>query len=179
VVVKITLELSNTNKTKVKKMTFTDDQANASAQLNKPVLKEGSRGEAVEELQLLLQKYCAYSGPVDGIFGSATTGAVRLFQYRVFLTQDGIVGDKTWRALYKGAPVDMPTLKRGSKGQLVKTLQERLHIAGEYAGEFDGDFGSATEAGVKSFQQGNGLSADGIVGDRTWFALSKVAELGC
>jgi peptidoglycan hydrolase-like protein with peptidoglycan-binding domain len=73
----------------------------------------------------------------------------------------------------------MPTLKRGSKGQLVKTLQERLHYAGEYADEFDGDFGSVTEAGVKSFQLGNGLSADGIVGDRTWFALSKIAELGC
>jgi peptidoglycan hydrolase-like protein with peptidoglycan-binding domain len=82
----------------VKKMTFTHNQANADAQLNKPVLKEGSKGEAVEELQLLLQKYCAYSGAVDGIFGSATTGAGKLFQYRVFLTQDGIVGDKTWRS---------------------------------------------------------------------------------
>jgi peptidoglycan hydrolase-like protein with peptidoglycan-binding domain len=104
---------------------------------------------------------------------------VKLFQYRVFLTQDGIVGDKTWQALYKGAPVDLPVLKRGSKGQLVKDLQQRLHMAGEYASEFDGNFGSATEAGVKSFQRRNNLAADGIVGDRTWFALSKITELCC
>jgi hypothetical protein len=34
----------------------------------------------------------------------------------MFLLQDGIVGDKTWRSLFKGAPVDIPVLKKGSKG---------------------------------------------------------------
>jgi peptidoglycan hydrolase-like protein with peptidoglycan-binding domain len=35
-------------------MTFTSNQENAAAQLNKPVLKEGSKGQEVKELQQLL-----------------------------------------------------------------------------------------------------------------------------
>lgn len=93
-------------------------------QLNKPVLKIGSQGETVKELQQLLLDYgmyvyldnsgaCVYPGieVIDGIFGSKTEAAVKLFQGKMFLVQDGIVGDKTWRALYKGAPVDMPVFK--------------------------------------------------------------------
>ena len=35
----------------------------------------------------------------------------------------------------------------------------------------DGIFGPKTEAAVKSFQRGKGLTVDGIVGPRTWAAL--------
>lgn len=53
-------------------------------------------------------------------------------------------------------------LKKGSKGDDVKKLQAFLRIGA------DGDFGSGTEAAVKAWQTKNGLSADGIVGDKTW-----------
>jgi peptidoglycan hydrolase-like protein with peptidoglycan-binding domain len=62
---------------------------------------------------------------------------------------------------------DFP-LRRGSKGDLVKTLQAKLGFSGK---DVDGDFGRKTEAKVKEFQKANGLTADGIVGAKTWKAL--------
>lgn len=172
-------------------MTFTN-QESISAQLNKPVLKEGSKGEAVKELQKLLLKYgafvsldhngaCVFPGEeiVDGIFGLKTKNAVIFFQGKVFLLQDGIVADRTWRALFKGAPVDMVILKKGSKGELVKNVQERLAIAGYFKGTIDSDFGSGTEAAVKALQKNTGLLQDGVVGERTWFELSKINTVFC
>jgi peptidoglycan hydrolase-like protein with peptidoglycan-binding domain len=152
-------------------MTSTFDVKNA---LNKPVLQEGSKGEPVKELEKLLQHYGLYSGAIDGIFGPVVTKGVKSFQHKVFLREDGIVGDKTWRALYSGAPVDMPTLKKGSKGELVKTVQKILLSTKDYKGAIDGDFGPATETAVKAFQTRLKFLSDGVVGDKTWFELSKV-----
>ena len=53
-------------------------------------------------------------------------------------------------------------LKKGSKGEAVKTLQEFLKIT------VDGDFGPKTETAVKNYQKKNGLTVDGVVGPRTW-----------
>lgn len=56
----------------------------------------------------------------------------------------------------------METLKRGSRGEAVKTLQKALNLLA------DGIYGPMTEEGVKNFQRANGLTADGIVGPKTW-----------
>ena len=56
-------------------------------------------------------------------------------------------------------------LKLGSTGKDVVKLQAKLGIKN------DGDFGPGTEKAVKSWQQVNGLTADGIVGDSTWAKL--------
>ena len=64
----------------------------------------------------------------------------------------------------------METLKRGSKGEDVKMLQRALSHAGMDV-TVDGDFGAKTEKAVKEFQKSKGLTADGIVGQRTWDAL--------
>lgn len=147
-----------------------------SAKLNKPVLKEGSTGDAVKELQQLLKKYNTYTGAIDGAFGSVTKKGVIAFQHRVFIKEDGIVADNTWRALFKGAPVDMPILKKGSKGDLVKTVQNLLKSSKDYNGAIDGEFGSKLERAVKELQERTELPDDGIVEDRTWFELSKIAH---
>ena len=57
------------------------------------LLKQGSRGEQVKELQRAL------GIAADGIFGSQTEGAVKQFQLEQKLTVDGIVGPNTWDAL--------------------------------------------------------------------------------
>ncbi|WP_414621915.1 peptidoglycan-binding domain-containing protein [Calothrix sp. CCY 0018] len=173
-----------------------------SNQLNKPVLKVGSTAETVKELQKLLLDYgmyvylyndgaCAFPAgaeAIDGVFGSETEKAVKLFQHKMFLVQDGIVGNKTWRSLYKGTPVDMPILKKGSTGELVKQMQDRLFTGNYYSGgltmnnhasKVDGIFGSQTEVAIRNLQQNNSLPVDGIVGDRTWFEISKIQTVFC
>ena len=59
----------------------------------------------------------------------------------------------------------MKTLRKGDRGEDVKTLQKALGISS------DGIFGSNTEKAVIAYQKSNGLVADGIVGAKTWAAL--------
>jgi len=66
-----------------------------------PILSRGSSGESVKELQQLLKSY-NYKISVDGVFGIGTEAAVKDFQTSFGLTADGVVGRKTWQALYAG-----------------------------------------------------------------------------
>lgn len=100
------------------------------------------------------------------------------------------VTDKRWKAWgelkmieYEGRadepaeePEDeYPTLRKGSKGKYVQLLQVKLKDRGYDLGKWgvDGDFGSATEAAVRKFQKDNGLTADGVVGKKTWAKLEE------
>jgi hypothetical protein len=65
----------------------------------KPLLRRGSRGDAVRDLQAALLRAGFSPGPIDGIFGPQTEGAVRAFQLARSLLLDGIVGPQTWGAL--------------------------------------------------------------------------------
>lgn len=60
----------------------------------------------------------------------------------------------------------MNILKKGSRGESVKTLQTILHLMP------DGIFGPLTEEAVKEFQKAKGLKVDGIVGKATWSMLN-------
>lgn len=64
----------------------------------KELLREGSKGKAVTELQQALNRNGAHLF-VDGDFGPATHRAVVAFQRRAGLVVDGIAGSKTWSAL--------------------------------------------------------------------------------
>jgi nucleoid-associated protein YgaU len=64
-----------------------------------------------------------------------------------------------------------PTLKKGSKGEAVKGLQNALTVRSPHGVAIDGVFGPATENAVKEFQQGASLEDDGIVGAKTWGEL--------
>lgn len=66
---------------------------------------------------------------------------------------------------------NMPTLRRGSQGDEVADLQTILNARYGADLEVDGNFGKATEAAVKAFQKSHGLTADGVVGPKTWKAL--------
>lgn len=62
-------------------------------------------------------------------------------------------------------------LRQGDNGEEVKAVQKKLRQWGYYDGEVDGIFGSGTKKAVIKFQQKNGLTADGIVGEKTAEAL--------
>jgi hypothetical protein len=65
-----------------------------------------------------------------------------------------------------GDPQSRPTLRRGDRGDPVRTVQEKVG-----ARVVDGIFGPMTEATVRRFQAAAGLVPDGIVGPRTWAAF--------
>ena len=70
-----------------------------------------------------------------------------------------------------GNVAEAATLKQGSTGSDVKTLQTKLINWGYLSGKADGIFGPKTKAAVIYFQRRNGLVADGIVGTKTAQAL--------
>ena len=72
---------------------------NVTSVTTQPMLRTGSRGDAVRKLQELLNAKGYTCGSVDGIFGSKTYAAVLAFQKANGLAADGIVGSLTWGKL--------------------------------------------------------------------------------
>lgn len=70
--------------------------------------------------------------------------------------------------------ITLNELKKGSKGNQVKAVQRMLRSMSYYNSTIDGDFGSQTDAAVRSYQKKNCLTADGIVGTKTWGKLLGV-----
>lgn len=97
----------------------------------------------------LVQAAPSYADP-----GSGTSGA------------SGQRSSASTSAVRAASPSAVVTVRYGSKGSYVKTVQQRL---GGLA--VDGDFGTRTLTKVKSFQRSHHLVADGIVGSLTWKAL--------
>ena len=159
------------------------------------VLRTGSTGSAVEQLQFWLNTLAQYESSipsltVDGVYGTGTANAVRAFQRKYGLTVDGVVGRATWTEVYdqfrsiqsdNGTPNAYPgtALREGASGQNVRLVQFWLKIARTVYPSLsnvtvDGRFGSATAAAVRRFQRYFGLTADGVVGRTTWQKLYEV-----
>lgn len=62
-------------------------------------------------------------------------------------------------------------LYKGSRGESVKKLQQKLKDLHLYDGKVEGVFGPVTEESVKWYQKNNGLLVDGVVGRQTWNSL--------
>jgi peptidoglycan hydrolase-like protein with peptidoglycan-binding domain len=163
-------------------------QPTSTKKVNQPTLKKGAREDSVKDLQKLLYDFgafaltCNYGVPeafIDGVFGDDTEAAVKAFQRQTFLKIDGVVGDLTWQVLYGISLGNLPILRKGSKGELVSRVQQRLLISGDYKGNIDGDFGTATETAIKSLQKRSKLSVDGEIGNRTWAELTKIKQPVC
>ena len=74
--------------------------------------------------------------------------------------------------------IELSVLRKGSKGDEVKTLQRLLKALGykDHNGavlSIDGDFGSKTECALRAYQKAKGLTVDGICGKNSWTALLK------
>lgn len=85
-----------------------------------------------------------------------------------FLDKDYTEGEKT-------VNIEMTVLKKGAKGEQVKTLQRLLLALGYDMNGYgaDGSFGGATDKAVRAFQKAEGLAVDGSVGKATWTKLLK------
>lgn len=152
-----------------------------------PVLKRGTRSQAVKDVQLLLNQQKFYYGAMDGIYGPRMYSSIVSFQRSRNLPATGVINSKTWEALIdldkrtsptrfaylgKYSPSRAPMLKVGSRGKAVRDVQTFLKQQGFYVGQVDGIYGRSTAAAVKSFQQNRAkLRADGIVGSSTWQAM--------
>ena len=90
--------------------------------------QRGSSGEVVTQIQTKLKRWGYYSGVVDGIYGSGTEKAVRLFQQKNGLTVDGKAGSKTLAAM--GITVSSAAAANDANVQLLARL-----ISAEARGE--------------------------------------------
>ncbi|MFS0560151.1 N-acetylmuramoyl-L-alanine amidase [Terribacillus sp. 179-K 1B1 HS] len=163
---------------KIKQPTKT---ATAVASNPEKVLRKGSRGEAVKDLQekLIAKGFSLPKYGTDGHYGDETVAAVKSLQKAAGITVDGIYGPASAKALnsYKKPAAKKTTskasgsaivpypgklIRKGSRGKDVERIQRAVKV------KADGIFGSGTEAAVKAYQKRKGLSADGIVGPDTW-----------
>ena len=126
------------------------------------LLQLGDKGDNVKYLQYGLHILCCSPNGFDGEFGNGTLTAVKKFQSKYGLVNDGIVGDVTWN-----------TLKNE-----IATIQAQLNKKGCSVGTVDGIAGPATYNAVISFQNKNGLTADGQVGTATWDILFDTVSGG-
>ena len=144
------------------------------------VLKKGSKGEAVKTLQRNLNTAIGAGLSVDGSFGPACYAAVKKFQSKYGLSVDGIAGPATQKKLAaviankRNVVVATATLRKGSRGENVKTLQRNLNAAIGAGLSVDGIFGPSCYAAVKKFQSKYGLGADGIYGPNTAAKMKAV-----
>jgi peptidoglycan hydrolase-like protein with peptidoglycan-binding domain len=154
---------------------------------NSSLLKYGSRGTAVKQLQQDLTALGYDCGTPDGVFGNRTVSAVKAFQRACNLTADGIAGSRTLSKIEEliengadrgNVPITPTVMKYGSRGNAVRALQEKLNALGYHCGTPDGIFGSGTVSAVKAFQRYHGLTADGIAGPQTQLKINDAQPQG-
>ncbi len=165
-----------------------------------PLLRRGSEGDGVKEVQAQLNKVRSNNSQklsVDSVFGKLTQSRVKDFQNSQIppLPSDGIVGPQTRaaidRALSAKASAGTSLLKVGSNGAPVTTIQQKL--GRYYEGKVDGDFGPMTKDALIAFQKDynsgvldpssptpkppkSPLLVDGIYGPDTVKALDEIIK---
>ena len=156
-------------------------------------LRPGDKDDEVKLLQQRLKDLGYYTGNITGVYNTATTEAVKAFQKKSSLEQDGILGPITRTVLYgvnaiyavpTAIPVSTPTptttpltpenvivIRAGSMGEVVRRLQARLQELGYYTSRLDGVYLTDDIEAVRAFQSANGLKVDGKAGYETQTAL--------
>lgn len=148
----------------------------------------GDRGSQITAIQQALVSQGS-SITVDGDYGAGTQEAVRAFQASHGLETDGIVGEATYEALMGDAMPENMSSQFAAGATLaeavadtavfplvtakneVQVIQEALRDQG-YTVDVDGAFGVGTEQAVRAYQAANGLEADGVVGQETFYSLT-------
>ncbi|MEN0644963.1 peptidoglycan-binding protein [Alkalicoccobacillus gibsonii] len=156
------------------------------------ILRVGSSGNQVKQLQSQLRSAGFLNKEPNGQFDNATKDAVTSFQRSKNLQVDGIAGPQTFAALNNTggskapAPSNQTTkntnsspsatssiLRVGSRGAAVTELQSQLRSVGVFNQNPTGYYGNDTRDAVRKFQSANGLTADGIAGPKTFAKLGQ------
>ncbi len=93
-----------------------EEENESSATFTAAILRQGSSGGEVKEVQRRLKNWGYYTGSVDGVFGAGTKKAVIAFQKKNGLTADGVVGTATYRALGMNASYNVLVSESGYGG---------------------------------------------------------------
>jgi soluble lytic murein transglycosylase-like protein len=129
--------------------------------------------------QVALQAHGYDAGPVDGVPGPLTRGALTSFQRAKKLRPDGRIDRATRRAFgIRGRPLlGQRELAVGAVGWDVAVLEFRLRRFGLPPQAVDGRFDRATAIALRRFQQRRALVPDGIAGTHTYRALAQRAPV--
>lgn len=164
------------------------------------VLRNGSTGTAVRELQFYLYLLSAYESSIpsvriDGSFGAATEAAVRAYQRFAGLTADGVVGRTTWDSLYERAsqlrssgavvtlerlPYPGSPLTVGSTGRAVlyyTLLLQRIayYFSSVESPSLSDEYTTLTADATRSAQSLLNLPETGTVDADTWTAVEALS----
>lgn len=141
-----------------------------SALADNETLRKGDEGDAVKELQQILKDKGYFNEEVTGYFGKVTEAALLAYQSAAGLTPDGIAGEDTFSQLNAGQG---NVLREGMENSKVTEIQERLADLGLFQNAVTGYFGPITTRAIMNFQEANGLTVDGLVGEETSEKLFK------
>ncbi|NLB61878.1 MAG: peptidoglycan-binding protein [Clostridiales bacterium] len=120
---------------------------------------------AIIQTRYMALNYMDYDEPTE-YFGPITRDATEMFQRRNNLEVTGKINEETYRLLMSSeARIYMVAL--GDKGDDVRELQSRLYEMGYMKASPTGYFGTDTHDAVLLFQTNNGLTVDGMIGERT------------
>ncbi|NEP45947.1 MAG: hypothetical protein F6K35_44780, partial [Okeania sp. SIO2H7] len=144
-----------------------------------PLLRIGSTGREVVELQQLLQSRGYFNFPINGYFDSRTQDALARFQQANGLPVTGQFDAATSALLGGGSSPGSPTIplpargffQREDRGPAVTTLQQLLQTLGYFRTNPTGFYGPITEDAVRQFQGDRGLTQTGQVGRTTLSSL--------
>lgn len=125
----------------------------------------GAEGTDVEQLQMRLYEL-GYISKVTSYFGTDTDAAVKEFQKRNGLYEDGNVGKQTREVLYSSEAIPL-SFYIGDENDEILKYQQRLIQLGYLTTKPDGKYGKDTVQAVKHFQEKNGIIADGYIGPAT------------
>lgn len=125
----------------------------------------GAKGTEVENIQSRLYEL-GYLSKVTGNFGTDTEAAVKEFQKRNGLYDDGNVGAQTREILYSPDAVPLAFYLGDENDEILK-YQKKLYELGYLTSKPDGKYGNDTVLAVKHLQESNGLIADGYIGPAT------------
>ncbi len=125
----------------------------------------GAEGTDVQQLQERLYEL-GYIDKASGYFGTDTDTAVKEFQKRNGLYDDGNVGKQTREILYSANAVPM-SFYLGDENSEILQYKQRLYELGYLTAKPSGKYDNDTVLAVKRFQENNGLIADGFIGPVT------------